>query len=479
MRLSATLMFTAALAAALPVQAQEAPAPRRPAPAADEGGGGASPRHAAAMAAGMRALHYCTGVFSSGMSRETVDRTASSRASTASRFRTEIDEAGKTVSVHFSDDMAPRIAVWRPHLGCAQLPIGATMDAAQLLKRIPASVKAPNLDAAAWPMGDKDATAALPAAQAGALASVLDEAFKGQAGTYRGDTWGVLVIKDGKIVAERYGAGFGPHISARTNSMCKSLGSSIVGVGVRKGLVDIDKKAPLAEWRRPGDPRGEITLNNLLHMASGLYTEGAGNPQGDLYQAGAAAAEVSALNMVDSRPGSRFVYAGSDTILAVRAVRQALANDQAFLSFPHRELMWKIGMTRTLMETDWNNDFLASGQCWSTARDFGRFGLLYLNDGVWNGERLLPKGWAQYVSTPAPAQPASRASGGAAYGGQFWIYGGIDGLVDGAYSPNGALGQYAMIIPSKNVIVVRRGLDAGPGFRIAKFSADVLAAMGL
>ncbi len=134
-------------------------------------------------------------------------------------------------------------------------------------------------------------------------------------------------------------------------------------------------------------------------------------------------------------------------------------------------------MTRTILETDWNNDFLVSGQCWSTARDFGRFGMLYLADGMWNGERILPAGWGKYVSTPAPAQPRSAASGGARYGGQFWIYGGNDGLPADAYSLGGALGQYAMIIPSKNMVVVRRGLDIGGGFRIARFSADVAAAV--
>src|SRR5690606_36253864 len=281
----------------------------------------------------------------------------------------------------------------------------------------------------------------------------------------------------GKIVAERYDPGFGPHVAARTNSMCKSVAASLVGVGVRQGLVDLHRKAPLAEWRRPGDPRGEITLDHMMHMASGRYTEAGGNPQGDLYQSGAAAAEVSALNMVDSRPGERFVYAGSDTILLVRALRQAVNDDTAFMTWPHREFLWKLGMTRTILETDWNDDFLISGQCWSTARDFGRFGMLYLADGMWNGERLLPEGWTRYVSTPAPAQPASAAAGGARYGGQFWTYGGNDGLPDDAFSPGGALGQYAMIVPSKNLVVVRRGLDVGEGFKIAKFSADVIAAL--
>jgi CubicO group peptidase (beta-lactamase class C family) len=316
-------------------------------------------------------------------------------------------------------------------------------------------------------MGDAQATAALPPARKAALDAVVANAFNGQ--TYRGVTWGVVVIKDGKIVAERYEGGFNLHMPARTNSMCKSFAATVVGVAVRKGLVDVHRKAPLAEWRRPGDPRGQITINDLLHMASGLYTEAAGNPQPELYQGGAAAAERSALNIMDSKPGARFVYAGSDTILAVRAVRQAVNDDRRFWAFPFEEILWKIGMTRTTPETDWNGDFLMSGQCWSTARDFGRFGLLYINDGVWNGERILPEGWARYVATPSPAN--------AGYGAQFWLYGGRNGLPADAYTPNGANGQYAVIVPSKGVIVVRRGLDRGDGFNITQFSADVIGAM--
>lgn len=469
-----TSVFAAALAALASVAtAQEAAGPR-PARDPEQGPSLASPRHAEAQRAGSRALHMCTGLFASEMPRDLVERTAG-RASAG--LKTEIDETARTVSVTYREDMPPRIAVWRPLLGCTQLPIGATPALAASLPRPPADIRAPDLDARPWPMGDAGAVSRLPRTRAAALEKVLDEAFRDQQGAYQGDTWGVVVVKDGRIVAERYAEGFGPHVAARTNSMCKSVAGTLVGLGVHRGLLDLHAKAPLAEWRRPGDPRGEITLDHLMHMASGLYTEAGGNPQADLYQSGAAAAEVSALNMVDARPGERFVYAGSDTILLGRALRQAVGDDAAFMTYPHRELLWKLGMTRTLLETDWNNDFLASGQCWSTARDFGRFGMLYLADGMWNGERLLPAGWAKYVSTPAPAQPASAATGGARYGAQFWVYGGMDGLPADAFSPGGALGQYAMIVPSENLVVVRRGLDIGAGFKIARFSADVIAAL--
>lgn len=429
-------------------------------------------RHAAAQAAGYRALHLCTGTFTSGLSPEMVEKTMSGRASDG--METAIDKENKIVTVKFSEDMEPRIAAWRPGMGCTQLPIGATTALAYKLPRLPKSVEIPDYDDESWPMGDKDATETLPADKEKAISKIFDEAFKNQAGGYKGNTWGVAIVKDGKIVAERYAEGWDMHTSSRTNSMCKSISVSLVGVGVEKGMLDINKKAPLKAWQTPGDPRGEITLNNMLQMASGLYTEAGRNPQGEIYGSGAPASEVSMPNIVDSRPGTRFVYAGSDTILSTRVLREAVDNEKKWVSYPHKNFLWKIGMTRTVLETDWRGDFIDSGQCWSTARDFGRFGMLYLNDGVWEGDRILPKGWSDYVGKLAPAQPGSYGSAGRpGYGAQFWVYDGLKGLPAKAYSPGGALGQYAMIIPSENMVVVRRGLDVGEGFDIAQFSGDV------
>ena len=432
-------------------------------------------RHLAAQAAGYRALHTCSGTFSAGLPDNLIEQSMSTRASREAR--TVVDRDRKLVAVYYASDMEPRIAAWRPGLGCTQLPIGATPELVAHLPRLPDSVTLPSFDDRKWPLGDADASARLPKARGDAVAAVLDEAFKNDAGAYGGHTWGVVVVADGRIVAERYEAGWGIHTAARTNSMCKSIGVSLVGVGVLKGLVAVQRKAPLKAWRTPGDPRGAITLNDLLHMASGLYTEAGGDPLLDTYDAGAPPSEVSMLNMIDSRPGARFVYAGSDTILASRAVREALGDDSQWLAFPYRELLWKLGMTRTVVETDWRGDFLTSGQCWSTARDFGRFGLLYLADGVWNGERLLPEGWSKYVSTLAPAQPESYFNGGPGYGAQFWVHGGREGLPEVAYAADGAGGQYAMIVPAAKLVVVRRGFDVESNFNIAKFSADVMRAL--
>lgn len=434
-------------------------------------------RHAAAQGAGYRALHLCSGLFESEMPEELVYATLLRASRASGDLQDVIDHENRTVAVTYLDGMPPRIAVHRENLGCTQLPIGADMTAAENLIDWPADLPRPQLDEQDWPMGDRNAAAALSAPKAAALKAVVDDAFLDEDGPFKGDTWGIAIILDGKIVAERYEEGYGKHVSARTNSMCKSLSASLVGVGVQKGLVDINAKAPLDAWQTPGDPRGEITINDMLHMASGLWTSGAGNPQLDIYGSGAPPIEISALGMMDAKPGTRFVYSGSDTILSTRAVREAAGIGNEWISFPYRELMWKIGMTRTAIETDWRNDFLISGQCWSTVRDFGRFGLLYLNDGVWNGERILPEGWADYVSTPAPAQPRSTAAGGAGYGAQFWLYGEDQGMPVKGYSAAGALGQYAMIVPDRNLVVVRRGLDTSERMNIATFTAAVIEAL--
>jgi CubicO group peptidase (beta-lactamase class C family) len=428
-------------------------------------------RRTAASQAATRATALCSGLWDGARTVEQINGDNGGVGGTES-MQTDIDAERKIVSIKYSDVMPPRIVVWRPVLGCAQLPIGATEDAIQHLPQVALDVVRPNLDAKDWPTGEQKAVGRLSKAKQKALDSIVEQGFDET--TYGGRTWGIIVVKDSKIVAERYAMGFDKHHAAQTHSAAKSFASSVAGIATWKYGLDIDRAGALEEWRKPGDPRGAITARHLLHMSSGLYGEGNGSPQADIYAGGATVAGRAVTNILDTLPGTRFLYNPPDTMLLVRAVRQAVKNDQTFWAIPFKELFWKIGMTRTTPASDWNGDFLMSGQTYSSARDFARFGLLYLNDGVWNGERVLPEGWAKFVSTPGPVQPAGN---GPRYGGQFWIYGGIDGLAADAYSPGGGQGQYAMIVPSHNAVIVRRGFDAGQGFKIAKFSADVLAAV--
>lgn len=446
----------------------------RPAPQGNFGlgsGGRPTARRTAASQAATRAIALCSGLWDGGRTIEQINADSGGLGGTES-MKTDIDTARKIVSINYSDVMPPRIVVWRPILGCVQLPIGATAEAIQFLPQVATDIVRPNYDARDWPTGDQKAVGRLSKAKQQALDVLVEQAFDEK--SYGGRTWGIIVVKDGKIVAERYAMGFDLHQAAQTHSAAKSFAGSLVGIATWKYGLNIDSPGALEEWRKPGDPRGAITASHLLHMSSGLYGEGDGSPQSDIYAGGATVAGRAVTNILDTQPGTRFLYNPPDTMLLMRAVRQAVKDDKTFWAMPFQQLFWKIGMTRTTPASDWNGDFLMSGQTYSTARDFARFGLLYLNGGMWNGERILPEGWSKYVATLGPVQPAGN---GARYGAQFWIYGGLDGLAADAFSPNGGQGQYAMIVPSHNAVIVRRGFDAGNGFKIAKFSTDVLAAL--
>ncbi|MAK61876.1 MAG: hypothetical protein CMK09_12955 [Ponticaulis sp.] len=321
-------------------------------------------------------------------------------------FTTNIDHDERVVTVDYDDVMPPRIAAWRPVLGCVQLPSGAKTDDIALMPSVGPDISVPNYDELDWPMGDKDAWDTLSDEQQTRLDKLVSAAFDGE--TYKGESWGIVVVKDGKIVAESYDDGYGMHIGGQTHSAAKSFAASVAGLGVLNYGLDVKHTPALEEWSSPGDPRGEISVDDLIRMSSGLYTEGNGSPLMDVYRQGGTVSGRATSNILDQPPGTRFLYSPPDTQLMVRSVRQAVKDDSQFLSLPFTELFWKLGMTRTTPTSDWNGDFLMSGQTYSTARNFARFGMLYLADGIWNGEGVLPEGWSDYVSTPGPRAAKTR-----------------------------------------------------------------------
>jgi CubicO group peptidase (beta-lactamase class C family) len=222
-------------------------------------------------------------------------------------------------------------------------------------------------------------------------------------------------------------------------------------------------------------------LENLLQMASGLDSNRAGNRTDRLYIGGGLVTETSTAGSLEAIPGSRWKYANNDTLLAIRHLRAALNDDQKYLAYPFNALLHKIGMTHTFPETDWDGNFVMSSQVWTTSRDLLRLGLLHLNDGVWNGERILPEGWAKYVATPAASQPAKAGNGtpSRGYGAQWWLFQDFPGIPADTYAALGNRGQILMIIPSLDLLIVRRGYDmaGGQGFQIQDFAKDVVAAL--
>jgi CubicO group peptidase (beta-lactamase class C family) len=436
------------------------------------------PEYLRALAAGYKASFLCSDLFNAGQTQAQIEaddlqRTYPEIEPLMPALAASIDPAAKSVSVAFDDKLPPRIAQWRPHLGCAQLPIGAGAEAARHLPRLPDNPAVERSDRLAWPDGDRNASAR-PRGDARALAGTVAKAFDRRSYGQGSETTAVLVLQDGKIVAERYRPDVTMHMSQRTWSVAKSIAGTLVGAAVQQGILDPDAPAPVPEWRSPGDPRAAITTDQLLRMASGLHSDSAGNRTDAIYFGGTAVTENAPGWPLEAAPGTRFRYANNDILLAARGLRARLGDGQRALAFPFTALFWKIGMTRTVPETDWQGNFILSSQVWTTARDLGRLGLLYLNDGMWNGERILPAGWGAYVSRRGPAQPA----GGFGYGASFWTFPADAGIPADAFIAQGNRGQYLAIVPSRRIVVVRRGYDGpGTGFDPALFVRDVLAAL--
>jgi len=440
------------------------------------------------LVAGYKAAFTCSATFNAGRTVEQIVGDELTRIYSGYRDAlealpdAEIDEEAKTVSVAYSENMPPRVAAWRPHLGCAQLPTGADPSMAVDLPR--AKLRSVKLDAnpdRPWPEGDALAKTYFTDTSEGAALSVtVDSAFDRMTYGEGSETTAVLVVSKGEIIAEKYRDGFDMTTPQRTWSVAKSIAASIIGAAVNDGLIDVKEPAGLAAWSAEGDPRGEITLEDLLHMSSGLTSAAAGNRTDDVYFGGGRVVDHAIDHRLVAEPGTRWRYANNDTMTAMRVLREKMGKDARYLAYPFKEVLHPIGMRHTFLETDWNGDFILSSQVWTTSRDLARLGLLYLNNGVWNGKRILPKNWAAYVASPSPDQPTDRRDGEnrAGYGAQWWLFGERHGLPEGTYAAMGNRGQYLVIIPSRDMLVVRRGFDGRPGegFNIAKFAADALAA---
>jgi CubicO group peptidase (beta-lactamase class C family) len=428
-------------------------------------------RYARAVAAGYKAAVTCSGVFEAGRTPAQIDAEElhgiyPEYDAIVPTLKATVFEQLTFVQVPWDDAMQPRIAIHAPGSGCTLLPIGTDPTG---LFPIPEGMwrltRPAGASPIAWPMGD----AGIRPRPSRELATAVAHAFDGA--TYgAGHTTGVVVLRDGQVAAERYAAGWGPFTANRTWSAGKSIAGTLVGLAG----VDPAQPATVPEWSQRGyaDPRARITLDNLLRMASGLHSDTAGNRTDAIYFGGTAVTEQTTGWPLETKPGTRFRYANNDILLAVRALRATLGNDR-YEAFPRTALFEPLGMRHTVAERDWRGNYIMSSQVWSTARDLARLGQFWLQDGVWEGKRMLPDGWVRYMTTPSGPQPAE----GPGYGATTWLFGAKQGLPDGSYAAQGNRGQYVMVIPSAKLVVVRRGEDGGAArFDIARFAADVLAA---
>ena len=364
-----------------------------------------------------------------------------------------VEVGQEQVSVAWDEAMPPRVALFWPGRGCVIMPVGWAGESPGMF---PPGVRVNAPLATAAPDGN---------------AVLLNEAVEGAFGGRYGEgsnTTALLVLQADRIVAEDYAEGFGIDTPQRTWSVGKSLAGTIIGAAVQRGEADVNAPAAIADWSRPGDPRAAITLDQLMRMASGLTSDTAGNRTDALYFGGVGIDEQAPTWPLIAPPGTRYRYANNDTLLAVMAIAPT------FERHPPAELFRRLGMYDTWAETDWRGNYMLSSQVWTTARDLARFGRLYLNDGVVDGERILPEGWRDYVSRPSGPQP----TGEQGYGATFWLFNKSEGIPADAISANGNRGQYVIIVPSRNIVIVRRGEDpAGKRFDHIAFTRDILAAL--
>ncbi len=270
--------------------------------------------------------------------------------------------------------------------------------------------------------------------------------------------------------------------------MAKSVLNALLGILASDGFIELSVPAPVPEWQRPGDPRHAITIDRLLRMSSGLqWSEHYTNPLVSdvlemLFGSGRhdMAAFAVSKRLVDA-PGTRFLYSSGTSLILSRIVREfGTQSGAAYDEFPERRLFRPLGMRSAVLERDQAGTFVASSYLFATARDLARFGLFYLRDGVWEGKRLLPAGWVDYSRTPAPASLRGK------YGAHFWLNAGRPDLGVPPPMPSvprdlfyaaGKDGEYIVIVPSRDLVVVRLGVTPLDGrWSLESFLRTVLAA---
>ena len=333
-----------------------------------------------------------------------------------------------------------------------------------------------------WPMGDVLSDAPWPSEiDMEKVEEALDIGF----GPAEARTLGLVVTYKGRILGERYGEGIDIHTPLESWSMTKSLTGTLMGVLIQQGTYELWQSAPVPEWQEPGDPRQEIRIGDIMRMSSGIKINAPSDPDYDrdiyadhlyLYTATSNSYEWAATRPQEWPPNTIGRYRNTDPVLTSYLIRLGVeGRGQNYHSFPQRDLFDKIGIRDGLIETDPQGNFLGQGLAFMPARDWARLGNLYLEDGVWDGERILPEGYVEYASTLAPTWVSD---GRLQYGGAFfWVNGqGSQGLPESAFSMRGAGGQSTTIIPTHDLVVVRLGkyTGSGPGGRALNQAFELL-----
>jgi CubicO group peptidase (beta-lactamase class C family) len=417
---------------------------------------------------GMNAKILCSGVFVQGRPPELHVREDLARFDHfgwGADFEYEVDPGRERVTLT-AEGGRSRSAQYSGDQGCSILPEGADGVFFE-----PSEVGHPlaNPEAIDWPNGDRLPADPFPPEVDGAsIEAALDYAFDEGAYEPYQNTRAVIAVYKGRIIGERYAPGWAYDTPQLSWSQGKSITSALIGVLIEQGELTLEQPAPIAEWSGPRDPRKRIRVVDLLRMSSGLDFNNWGigrpwslSPENRHFRIYFDAVDVFELAVsvpAEFPPNRIWRYRNSDPLALGKIVREkAEARGESYHAFPWTHLFDKIGIRDAVLETDAWGNFIMTGYDYMSARDWARFGLLHLWDGAWSGERILPEGWREFVSTPAPADESS------GYGGLFWLNAGgrYDRIPEDAFWSAGFMGQYTFVIPSRDVVIVRLGPSPG------------------
>jgi len=371
-------------------------------------------------------------------------------------------------------------AIYRKGLGCTLLAEKSEAEV-RAQKIITATRPSVDQDTIAWPQGNLLSETKLPNVNYAAIQQAVDAAFADKDPENPIFTHGIVVVYDGQLIAEKYAEGL-THNSRMTGwSMTKSITNALVAITVKEGKLTIEEPAPVVAWQN--DDRKKITVNNLLQASSGLeWSESYFAPWSTFHKMFIRSddkAAFAASQKLAHEPGTFFQYSSGTTNILSRIVRERVGDDE-YYRLPYEKLFYKIGMHTAIIEPDASGTFVGSSYAFASARDWARFGLLYYNKGVWNGEQIFPEGWVKYATTPAPAAPLQQ------YGAQIWLNQGnpndstqveYPGLPRESIIFEGFERNIVVIIPSKKLIVVRLGVTHNNNFSVGSLVSGVVDAI--
>jgi len=414
----------------------------------------------ALLGSGYMAETLCSGLFVSGRDRKSIfaEDLSGPGYELLALFQADIDEQRKQVTGS-TFGLWPRTAVYREGLGCT-LAIGKTVSGLRAEAANLFAGTEPSDQNALWPEGERVDLKNLPNDfDNDALKTAIDAAFNEPDPTQPRRTRALVVVHKGRIVGEHYAPGFNQTMPLLGWSMSKAATNALVGLRVMDGAVATNDSRLLAEWRGQGDGRAEITLDQLLRMTSGLgFDEGYGSNTSDVAQmlfAKGDAAGFAATKPLVAAPGILWHYASGPSNIIALILRRSFVDQRDYLRFPRERLFARLGMRSAVLEPDASGTFISSSLMYASARDWARLALLFAQDGVWQGEQLLPQDWVAYSLKLTPEAPAKD------YAAHFWLKlpeSRESSLAEDAYFMLGFDQQIAAIIPSRDLIIVRLGL---------------------